>query len=226
MEITNMLLLRKMSLKGLSARSWFSVEKTWAACGGWCVPMKSVCESESLVDLLWILMLILCPLCFSFWKTEAVMLPFFSKAVWGWYFGSAAEFSGAALSAGCWQCLCSCMARGTPCTLQRLQFSGMGNCRTQLTQGKGWSQAKSKYLLQGFFCKPPRRRPTPFLICALLSPSAIYAHLHFGTLRHPLAAWAISGRALKGHLPQNVLIIFYSHLAGQHFTLMLPSVHD
>lgn len=164
-------------------------------------------------------------LCFSFCKAEAVMLPFFSKAAWGWFW-QCCRISRAALSAGCWQCPCSCQATGTPWALQRLQLSGMGNCGTQFTRGKGWSQANSKYSLQDIFHKPSRRRPTPFLIRALLSPSAIYAHLHFGTLKHPLEAWAMSGRALQGHLPQNVLIIFYSHLAGQRFTLMLPSVDD
>lgn len=137
-EITNMLVLSKMSLKHWSVRSWFSVEKTQAVCGGWCVPMKSVGESESLVDLLWILMLLLCPLCFSFYTTEAVMLPFFSKVPWGWYL--AAEFPRVALSAGSWQCPCSCTARGHHAP-----------CRAQFTQGKDWSQANSKYLLQDFF---------------------------------------------------------------------------
>lgn len=158
-----------------------------------------------------------------------MMFPFFSKAPRGQCFGSAAEFSQSGTVSRVLAVSPLLRSKEDAVRLAEVTVLWHREPRDTVCLGKGWSQTNSKCLLQDFFHKPPRTHPTPFLIHALLSPSATYVHLRlppFCLLRHLLADWAICRSALQGHSPQNVLIMFYSHFAGQHFTLILPSVHD
>lgn len=177
-----------MSLKRWSAGSLFCAERE--SMWGMGVSMKSVCESESLVNLPWILMLLLCPQSvFPSVKWRQWCFPFSLRHAEGDAL-ALLQFPRVALYTRCWQCPHSCAARRMPFALQRLQFFGTGNCVTQFACGRSCPKPTPNACSKIFFHNPLRRYLTPFLGHALLGLSAIYAHLRllpFCLLRHLLA---------------------------------------
>lgn len=98
-----------------------------------------------------------------------------------------------------------------------------GGCRPPCTGCKPTPNACSKI----FFIS--LQRDILLLFLSMAFPSAIYAHLGlspFCLLKASTCGLSICRSALQGCSPQNVLIMLYSHFAGQCFTLILPSVHD